>query len=223
MQLKQYPKFARVDDHFEDNQIRDRSRLDLLTKELQVISYNANSHLGNADIAVINANSMKDAHKYLCSLDSPSETSEPGAVQRHPCQSTLDALNYLTVSMEKQKMWFSNYKDRKDTTMSLVYNLVTQQDASNNIEIAIEMRKDSGSMNAIAALTMLFLPGTFTATLLRAGIFSAEARSVAGVHVTHLWWVFLVVTIPLTATVITAWWIYQRWRAGKRRGAILQV
>lgn len=47
--------------------------------------------------------------------------------------------------------------------MSLVFNLVTQQDAANTIEIAADTKRDSTSMNAIAALTMIFLPGTFTA------------------------------------------------------------
>jgi hypothetical protein len=65
--------------------------------------------------------------------------------------------------MKKQKIWFLNYKQRKDSTMTLVYNLVTQQDASNNIELAADMKRDSTSMNAIAGLTMAFLPGTFTA------------------------------------------------------------
>lgn len=65
--------------------------------------------------------------------------------------------------MQKQKIWFLNYKQRKDLTMNLVYNLVTQQDAANNILLASEMEKDSTSMNAIAGLTMTFLPGTFTA------------------------------------------------------------
>jgi hypothetical protein len=65
--------------------------------------------------------------------------------------------------MKKQKIWFLNYKQRKDSTMTLVYNLVTQQDASNNIELAADMKRDSTSMNAIAGLTMAFLAGTFTA------------------------------------------------------------
>lgn len=46
--------------------------------------------------------------------------------------------------------------------MSLVFNLVTQQDAANNIGIAKAMKRDSSSMNGIALLTMAFLPGTFT-------------------------------------------------------------
>ena len=64
--------------------------------------------------------------------------------------------------MDKQKMWLHNYRDRKDIAMSLVFNLVTQQDAANNIGIAKEMKRDSSSMNGIAMLTMVFLPGTFT-------------------------------------------------------------
>lgn len=47
--------------------------------------------------------------------------------------------------------------------MTLVYNLVTQKDAENNISLAVEMKRDSTSMKAIAALTMTFLPGAFTA------------------------------------------------------------
>lgn len=47
--------------------------------------------------------------------------------------------------------------------MGLVFNLVTQQDAASNIQLASSMKRDSTSMNAIAALTMVFLPGTFTA------------------------------------------------------------
>lgn len=64
--------------------------------------------------------------------------------------------------MDKQKMWLQNYRDRKDIAMSLVFNLVTQQDAANNIGIAKEMKRDSSSMNGIALLTMVFLPGTLT-------------------------------------------------------------
>lgn len=77
-------------------------------------------------------------------------------------QPAEDAISYVISSMEKQKMLFLNYKGRKDGTMSLVYNLVTQSDAANNIELGKSMKRDSTSMSAIATLTMLFLPGTFT-------------------------------------------------------------
>lgn len=74
-----------------------------------------------------------------------------------------DTIEFVIRSLEKQEMWFLNYKNRKDGMMSLVFNLVTQQDAANGMEIAADTKRDSTSMNAIAALTMVFLPGTFTA------------------------------------------------------------
>lgn len=42
--------------------------------------------------------------------------------------------------------------------MSVVFNLVIQQDTANSIDT----KRNSTSMNAIAALTMVFLPGAFT-------------------------------------------------------------
>ena len=58
--------------------------------------------------------------------------------------------------------------------MSLVFNLVTQQDAANNFSITKAMKRDSSSMNGIALLTMVFLPGTFTSVRghLVSGLFS---------------------------------------------------
>ena len=143
----------KVDDHLAGLETSDRRRLTELTKSLQIISQQADYHLLNANVAIIAARSIRDIqaklHDYL---------STPKLFR----QSAEDAIIYVIDSMEKQKMLFLNYKSRKDGTMSLVYNLVTQGDAANNIELAQSMKHDSTSMNAIAGLTMLFLPGTFT-------------------------------------------------------------
>lgn len=89
-------------------------------------------------------------------------------MERTKLQRLADSSAYIRASMEKYKMWFTSYKNRKDTTMSLVYNLVSQQNAANNMLIAEHMKKDSSSMNVIAALTMFFLPGTiFAVSILR--------------------------------------------------------
>jgi hypothetical protein len=54
--------------------------------------------------------------------------------------------------------------------MDLVFHFGQQTDNMNNIELDADMKRDSTSMNAIAGLTMVFLPGTFTAV--RTTIFS---------------------------------------------------
>lgn len=133
---------------------KDRAELRELTRKLQIISQNADSHIANADVAIISAKGIQAAHAKLHrALKSPLCSTERGA----------DTTEYVINSLEKQKLWFLNYKNRKDGMMSLVFNLVTQQDAANSIEIAADTKRDSTSMNAIAALTMVFLPGTFTA------------------------------------------------------------
>ncbi|KAJ5677282.1 uncharacterized protein N7477_002915 [Penicillium maclennaniae] len=198
--VKRFQRFMwtqinKVDDHLGGLETSDRAKLGDLTKQLQIISQNADSHIGNADVAIITATAIQRAHSRLI----PSlPRSSPFIYQR-----AEDSISYVIASMEKQKIWFLNYKQRKDSTMSLVYNLVTQQDAANNIQIAHSMKQDSTSMNAIATLTMVFLPGTFAGTLVGAGVFGG---AVTGAKV---WWVWAGITVPLTVLVMICWLLYQ--------------
>ncbi|KAK5052543.1 hypothetical protein LTR84_002408 [Exophiala bonariae] len=118
-----WTQINKVDDQLSSLQSRDRAQLSELTKQLQVISQNADSHIGNADVCIITATGIRDAHARLF----------PGMLQQFRHQQVRDSVDYVIDSMRKQKIWFLNYKNRKDSTMSLVYNLVTQQDAANNI------------------------------------------------------------------------------------------
>ncbi|KAL4916935.1 hypothetical protein BDW62DRAFT_211604 [Aspergillus aurantiobrunneus] len=190
----------KVDDHLAGLEDSDRRQLSELTKQLQIISQNADSHVGNADVSIITATAIRTVHDRLHrAISSPIQVHERAA----------NSISYVIESMQKQKIWFLNYKNRKDSTMGLVYNLVTQQDAASNIQIAASMKRDSTSMNAIAAMTMVFLPGTFIATILDAGIFVATEDSTR-INVSGLWWLWIVLTIPLTLIVMACWWWYKK-------------
>ncbi|KAL4962610.1 uncharacterized protein BDV14DRAFT_99243 [Aspergillus stella-maris] len=203
-----WEQINKVDDHLAGLEDSDRRKLSELTKQLQIISQNADSHLGNADVSIITATAIRTVHGRLHkAINSPSQVHERVA----------NSVTYVIESMQKQKIWFLNYKNRKDSTMALVYNLVTQQDAASNIEIATSMKRDSTSMNAIAAMTMAFLPGTFIAGILDSGIFVATEHTTR-IHVTGLWWLWIVLTVPLTLIVILIWWLYKQ-RKGKVRVA----
>ncbi|KAJ5714684.1 uncharacterized protein N7483_011865 [Penicillium malachiteum] len=190
-----WSQINKVDDHLAGPETTDRAKLGDLTKKLQIISQNADSHIANADVAIITATGIRDAH---LRLKGSLTDSSPFILQR-----VEDSISYVISSMEKQKMWFLNYKQRKDSTMSLVYNLVTQQDAANNIQISHSMKQDSTSMNAIAALTMVFLPGTFAGTLVGAGVFG-------GAITEKVWLIWACITVPLTLLVMLCWWLYQK-------------
>lgn len=190
-----WTQINKVNDHLGGLETGDRSKLGDLTKQLQIVSQNADSHIANADVAIFTASAIREAHSRL---DSWLPDSSPFIQKR-----AEDSIAYVIASMEKQKTWFLNYKQRKDSTMSLVYNLVTQQDAANNIQIARSMKKDSTSMTAIAVLTMAFLPGTFTASVVDAGVFGISLGDKA-------WLIWLITTVPLTLAVMVCWWVYQK-------------
>ena len=146
----------KVDDHLAGLVASDRSRLKELNKKLQIVSQNTDSHLANVEVFLFTARGIHS----IARKERATRVKGRGGKMR---QRKIDKLEYVIASMEKQRKWFQNYKGQKYSSMQLVFNLVTQQDALNNIELAADMKKDSTSMNAIAALTMVFLPGTFTA------------------------------------------------------------
>ena len=199
----QWDVVNKVDDHLAGLESSDRSKLKDLTKKLQIVSQNADSHMINAEVFLFTAHGIQDMIK----------RSNVGKTSRMR-QRTLDAISFAVASMQKQREWFKNYKARKDSTMRLVFNLVTQQDALNNIELGLDMKKDSTSMNAIAALTMVFLPGTFTASVLSAGIFQSEP-GMTSFRVTGLWWLWVVTTVPITIFTVLCWSYYKKQKERK--------
>lgn len=64
-------------------------------------------------------------------------------------------------------------------------------------------------MITIAAMTMLFLPGTFVSAVLSTTFFDFDSD---GISVSRQWWILLAATIPLTILVFSIW-LY--WRANR--------
>jgi membrane protein implicated in regulation of membrane protease activity len=73
-------------------------------------------------------------------------------------------------------------------------------------------QRDSASMITIAAITMIFLPGTFISAVLSTTFFDYAET---GLRVSGKWWVLLVVTVPLTVVVFVIWLLWLRRRQSK--------
>ncbi|KAJ6095934.1 hypothetical protein N7486_006680 [Penicillium sp. IBT 16267x] len=68
--VKRFQRFmwthiSKVDDHLAGLETSDRAKLGDLTKQLQIISKNADSHIANADVAIITAKAIRDVHHRL--------------------------------------------------------------------------------------------------------------------------------------------------------------
>ncbi|KAI9880078.1 MAG: hypothetical protein M1830_005610 [Pleopsidium flavum] len=104
--------------------------------------------------------------------------------------------------------------------ISVVQNLIAQGDSRTNISIAndskriaLDAKKDSVAMKTIAGLTMVFLPGTFTATLFSMVFFHVGEEPSPQLSVNSHWWLYVAVTIPLTGLVLAVWAGWLRWKS----------
>lgn len=113
-----------------------------------------------------------------------------------------------------------------------VLNLLKQQDtnakislAKDQARIAEEVKRDSTSMNGIACVTMIYLPGTFTAVSLPDHDNPLSFKSLTFItqsffalpfleHKIGLaqFWIYWLVTIPLTLFTLFCWYLWKRHR-----------
>lgn len=82
--------------------------------------------------------------------------------------STRESILFLSSQIHIRKRWAANYNTRTKIRIDLFFNLASQGDNRTNLKIANTSKiiaeatlKDSSSMITIAAVTMIFLPGTF--------------------------------------------------------------
>ncbi|KAH8660455.1 hypothetical protein BX600DRAFT_523411 [Xylariales sp. PMI_506] len=94
-----------------------------------------------------------------------------------------------------------------------------------NLKENKEMRKlaklalsDSTSMRTITAITTIFLPGTFVASITSNTLFEPNKES-GWPSLTNMFWVYWCVTIPLTIVVVLIWQYWVRRWARKMKGA----
>lgn len=102
--------------------------------------------------------------------------------------------------------------------IKVVDNMIAQGDshatvaiAEQSRRIAVDTKKDSIAMKTISALTMVFLPGTFVGTLFGMVFFSVTESGSSGIRVSPTWWLYLAITVPLTALVMILWFGWLRW------------
>ncbi|KAF8963524.1 hypothetical protein BDZ97DRAFT_1758596 [Flammula alnicola] len=139
--------------------------------------------------------------------------------------SVPDSLNYLLSKTIILKRWAGNYSDRTGIRINLLFNLSTQADNRTNLDIAkltskiaVSTQRDSSSMitlvffftSRMAAVTMFFLPGTFVSALFSMVFFNTTPDN--SLSVGPQWWIFLVITVPLTVVVFATWVLWQRYR-----------
>ncbi|KAK4947671.1 hypothetical protein LTR10_013617 [Elasticomyces elasticus] len=195
-----------------------RKKLESITKNLHLVSQTCDTGIANADMSIMLCKEMLDAYDAFSKSDTlQGPPRGPDATPRLSRMGLEDValpekLADQLQSSEGHSHEFSNQV--ASLCYIQVYNLVTQQDNSINIDIAHETARHSSSMHAITILTLIFLPGTFLAGAFESGIFNKQ-----NVHgISNIFWPFMITLIPLTFVTFGLWyWRGQLVRVYKRR------
>ncbi|KAH9474913.1 Notoamide biosynthesis cluster protein M' [Psilocybe cubensis] len=141
-----------------------------------------------------------------------SETEEPEDIE-----SVLDSFDFILSKTDVLKRWVLNYNERTGIRINLFFNISTQTDNKTNLDIArltskiaVSTQRDSSSMITMAAVTMLFLPGTFVSALFSMVFFNSQSDNT--LVVSEQIWLFFAITIPLTVAVFVLWLFWRRYR-----------
>ncbi|KAF2107878.1 hypothetical protein BDV96DRAFT_693097 [Lophiotrema nucula] len=134
---------------------------------------------------------------------------------------TDESFEIMGAEVENLVRWTGVYRDRTNLRINLLFHLTNQREsrtstsiASSTAKVAEQTQRDSASMITIAAVTMLFLPGTFVSAILSTTFFEFGAE---GLNVSSQWWILLAVSLPLTVVVFGIWGGWRRWRLEQQR------
>ena len=112
-----------------------------------------------------------------------------------------------------------DYEDRiQDCSMRVEGMAMATQwaHAETNVEIALATNRDSRHMRSIALVTMVFLPGTFFATMFSMTFFNWQQEPSRGPVVSTFIWVYFLITAIFTALTLAIWWYLVIFRPNRR-------
>ena len=109
--------------------------------------------------------------------------------------------------------------------LTQLFHLISQQETRVGIAVAEDSRtlasaskEDSTAMKTIAAVTIVFLPGTFIAALFAMPLFQWDAVGDSKV-VSNRFWIYWAVTVPLTFLTLLVWVLWTKRQARMHRSS----
>ncbi|PPQ63838.1 hypothetical protein CVT24_009788 [Panaeolus cyanescens] len=152
---------------------------------------------------------MRFHQQYIKLFNPPEQLYEP----------TTESLTFILTQADNVLRGISSASERLKIRINLFIGFSTQQHTSTNMDIAeftskIAMagQKSSSAMITIAALAMLFLPGTFVSAIFSMVLFKTGSDE-DGNHVVSAgsqWWLFPAITIPLTVVIFLVWLLWKK-------------
>lgn len=130
-------------------------------------------------------------------------------------------ITYLRKRARYLSTYLSYLERRTERQITASFHLLNQANAAVNLETARDMKllalaskHDSSSMKILTAVTTIFLPGAFVATLFSTNMFNWFAGD-SELVVSERFWIYWSVTIPLTLITVGIWSGWELWTLRK--------
>ncbi|CAN9385152.1 unnamed protein product [Alternaria alternata] len=138
-------------------------------------------------------------------------------------RSLENRLNHLQTEQRALLLEISCNQKIAQSQLQIVYNLIAQRDNKDSLAmaelqtelariqttIANTTKEDSYAMRTIAIMSIIFLPGTFVSSFFSMDMFDWQAPKGTSV-VSFRFWIYWAVTAPLTAVVVSIWFLWLR-------------
>ncbi|KAF2189855.1 hypothetical protein K469DRAFT_762544 [Zopfia rhizophila CBS 207.26] len=125
-----------------------------------------------------------------------------------------ECIEYLGSTARGLRRHTTGSRERAEADFGVLYSIIAQLDNRLNAKMSASSSRDSTAMKTLAFITTLFLPGTFVATVFSMNMFNWEAsasdKSSSRV-VSSYFWIYWVITVPLTVIVATSWRLWWNW------------
>jgi hypothetical protein len=159
-------------------------------------------------------------------------TSQNPNLRSQKSEILAECLDHLQQTTDGLTVQAAKLVEQSSVHLSSLYNIIAQRDQRISIDIAdasralaldskrdqnisieisrassiiaLESRRDSSAMKTLAAVTMVFLPGTFVASIFAMPFF--DFGNIDRLRVVNpQFWIYWVVTIPLTVLTFAVW------------------
>jgi hypothetical protein len=131
-----------------------------------------------------------------------SSVTDPAAERR--CEEIEEILGIVSEYIEVRLHKADSLQERLANQVSGMSNIISQRDTS--------------AMKTVAIVTMVFLPGTFVASFFAMPTLNWDAATYNRI-VSPRFWIYWIVTVPLTLLVFVIWWARQKFKERNERKA----
>ncbi|KAK4449142.1 hypothetical protein QBC34DRAFT_99142 [Podospora aff. communis PSN243] len=117
----------------------------------------------------------------------------------------MSALVFIREQLAARRTDTDYLQERARTQLQVVFNLINQSEAAASRQIAAATKKDSASMKVLAVMTLVFLPGTYFATLLSIPSLYWIGNDEPG---SPQFWVYWAFSVPCTLALLVLYGFY---------------